>query len=175
MIPRIEEKIELQLLEKFKDRLQSDAEKKEVTQAYFQRKDNLAKMAEASDMGVQEARPEQDMLLGSDIVRVIQNVEGDGLRFHTYEDIGRYTVFSEGHFKRMFPSKAFGNYEKDEIHWNNTYGIMTREEGLRITNDLARLTLPHERQIDYTAIMGYDNAQIKEEILQDEQKFIAIQ
>jgi hypothetical protein len=49
----------------------------------------------------------------------------------------------------MFPTKIFGNYEKDEYERNNTYGIMTREEGLRITNDLARLTLPHQRKIDY--------------------------
>jgi hypothetical protein len=27
---------------------------------------------------------------------------------------------------------------------------MCREEGLRLTNELARLTLPHERKIDYT-------------------------
>ncbi len=35
---------------------------------------------------------------------------------------------------------------------------MCREEGLRLTNELARLTLPHERKIDYTQILGYDNS-----------------
>jgi hypothetical protein len=35
VLPRIEEKIELQLLEKFKDSLHSPAEKKEVQTAYM--------------------------------------------------------------------------------------------------------------------------------------------
>jgi hypothetical protein len=34
---------------------------------------------------------------------------------------------------------------------------MTREEGLRITNDLARLTLPHERKLEYNQIIGFEN------------------
>lgn len=51
VLPKMEEKIELQLLEKFKDRLGSDAERKEVHSAYLQRKDNLAKMAEVQELG----------------------------------------------------------------------------------------------------------------------------
>ena len=47
VLPKIEEKIELQLLQKFSERLQSAEEKKEVLNAYYQRKDNLAKMTEA--------------------------------------------------------------------------------------------------------------------------------
>jgi hypothetical protein len=35
VLPRIEEKIELQLLEKFKDSLPSEAERKEVQTAYL--------------------------------------------------------------------------------------------------------------------------------------------
>ena len=58
----------------------------------------------------------------------------------------------------MFPSKFFGNYEMDEFNYNKTFGIMCREEGLRITNELARLTLPHERNIDYELMIGYENA-----------------
>ena len=46
VLPRMEEKIELQLLEKYKDSLASHAEKKELQTAYMQRKDNLAKLAE---------------------------------------------------------------------------------------------------------------------------------
>lgn len=76
-------------------------------------------------------------------------IEGDGISYHTFEDVGRYTVFPDPMFKRMFPSKAFGNLEKDEYAINRTYGVMAREEGLRITNELARLTLPHERKMDY--------------------------
>jgi len=77
------------------------------------------------------------------------NVEGDGLSFHTFEDIGRYVVFPERHWRRMHPSKFFGQFEKDEFSHNKTFGLMVREEGLRITNELSRLTLPHERNVDY--------------------------
>lgn len=57
VIPRIEEKIELQLLEKFKDSLESEAEKKEVIHAYWQRKENLAKYHEGRDIGITEREP----------------------------------------------------------------------------------------------------------------------
>ena len=57
----------------------------------------------------------------------------------------------------MFPSKIFGNYEEDEYKCNETFGIMTREEGLRITNELSRMTLPHERKINYIEMLGYGN------------------
>ena len=103
------------------------------------------------------------------------SVEGDGLKYHTFEDIGRYTVFPEKHHKRMFPEKFFGNYEKDEFEYNQTFGIMCREEGLRITNDLARLRLPHERKIDYKQILGLETGSaVKEAVLKDEESFFAV-
>lgn len=58
----------------------------------------------------------------------------------------------------MFPSKFFGQYENDEFSDTETFGIMCREEGLRITNELARLTLPHERSVKYNEIIGYENS-----------------
>jgi len=56
--------------------------------------------------------------------------------------------------KRMFPSIMFGRYEDDEMRPNPTkaFGIQTREEGLRLTNELNRLTLPSERNINYEVI-----------------------
>jgi hypothetical protein len=116
VLPRMEEKIELQLLEKFKDRLASDAERKEVHIAYMQRKDNLAKMAEVPELGQREKREESLSLNPSEVGKVIMTLEGDGLSYHTFEDIGRYTVFPETHYKRMFPEENFfGNYHKDEF------------------------------------------------------------
>lgn len=39
---------------------------------------------------------------------------------------------------------------------------MTREEGLRITNELSRLRLPSERKVDYKGILGMESgSQIK--------------
>jgi len=42
----------------------------------------------------------------------------------------------------MFPRKAFGTIKEDDHARNETYGLMCREEGLRLTNEFHRLTLP---------------------------------
>ena len=53
---------------------------------------------------------------------------------------------------------------------------MTREEGLRITNDRARLRLPHERKVDYNQILHLENGTaVKEVVLKDEERFFAVQ
>jgi len=69
---------------------------------------------------------------------------------------------------RMFPSVMFGRYKQEEYDINETFGIQTREEALRITNDMARLTLPSERNIDYLKISLMTNSEVKDEILKDE-------
>jgi hypothetical protein len=104
-------------------------------------------------------------------------VEGDGLSYHSFEDIGRYTVFPEGHWRRMFPEENFfGNYHRDEFQYNQTFGVMTREEGLRITNELSRLRLPRERKIDYNQILGLESGRaVKETLLKEEDSFFALQ
>ena len=68
----------------------------------------------------------------------------------------------------------YGRYREEEFSVNETYGIQTREEGLRITNDLSRLSLPQQRDIDYKRVAAMTNAQAKEEILQDEQNYVAV-
>lgn len=100
--------------------------------------------------------------------KVIQTIHGDGLLYHTFEDIGRYTVFPKVSTDRMFPNVKFGRYDHDEFQHNNTFGIQTREEGLRITNELSRLTLPSERNIDYKMIAALDNSDVRGDVLQDE-------
>jgi hypothetical protein len=42
---------------------------------------------------------------------------------------------------------------------------MTREEGLRITNDLNRLTLPSERNIPFSKIAALSNKEVKSNYL----------
>ena len=54
------------------------------------------------------------------------------------------------------------------------YGIQTREEGLRITNDLARLTTPDQRNVNYLKIAHMGNVEAKEEVVQDEVNFVAV-
>lgn len=51
---------------------------------------------------------------------------------------------------------------------------MCREQGLRLANDLSRLTLPHERAIDYARIARLPSAEVKADVLQDETFFTAI-
>jgi hypothetical protein len=64
-------------------------------------------------MGQREKREESMTITPDEVARVIMSVEGDGLSFHTFQDIGRYTVFPQQHWKRMFPDtkQFFGNYE----------------------------------------------------------------
>jgi len=73
----------------------------------------------------------------------------------------------------MFPSVMFGRYEKEEYAPSKTFGIQTREDALRITNDMARLTLPKDRKIDYASIARMDNSAAKE-LVQDEQSYVAL-
>jgi hypothetical protein len=91
------------LLEKFKSSLGSELEKKEVQQAYLQRKDNLARMSEVKDLGQVEKKEETMKISAEEMKQVVMSVEGDGISSHTFEDIGRYTIFPDRQFKRMFP------------------------------------------------------------------------
>jgi len=149
------------MLEKFKTGLHSDLERKEVEQAYMQRKDNLAKIPEREEPGEPEPKKPLLQISTTEYGKVIQSIHGDGLSHHTYMDIGRYTVFPETMHKRMFPSVMFGRYEKEEFSANSTFGIQTREDALRLTNDLSRLTLPSERNIDYATIAAMENSLVK--------------
>lgn len=109
------------------------------------------------------------------IPEVIQSDDGRGLNQHTFQDIGRFTVFPESHWKRMFPSESFGRIEEDTFKWNNTRGIMTREESLKLVHELGKLTLPSERNVDYGEIAhSFSNRQVKEEVLHDEHGFAAV-
>ena len=52
---------------------------------------------------------------------------------------------------------------------------MTREEGLRITNELHRLTLPSERKVQFNKIANLPNKEVKANFIQNEQEYLAIQ
>jgi len=56
IIPQLEEKIEVELLEKLKMQMKSDLERKEIEAAYYQRKDNLAKLPEEEEPGEPEPK-----------------------------------------------------------------------------------------------------------------------
>jgi len=65
----------------------------------------------------------------------------------------------------LVPNVMYGRFREEEFSKSETYGIQTREEGLRITNDLSRLTLPKDRKVEYGLIARMTNEQAKEEIL----------
>ena len=52
---------------------------------------------------------------------------------------------------------------------------MCREQGLRITNELERLTLPKDRNVDYGSIAhSMTNGQIKHDLLTDDLTYTAL-
>jgi hypothetical protein len=84
IVPQIEERVEMQLLEKFKTTLKSDLERKEVEAAWFQRKDNLAKIPEREEPGEPEPKKPRLFIPKDEYYNVIQTIHGDGLSYHTY-------------------------------------------------------------------------------------------
>jgi len=51
------------------------------------------------------------------------NIDGEGLKYHTYSDIGRYTVFPDQKVKRMFPHKYNGRIYEEEIYRTDSFGV----------------------------------------------------
>lgn len=127
------------------------------------------------DLGRPEPKKKPNVMPLGRLTEIIKDKNGDGIASHTYTDIGTYTVFPERHMERMFPSKVFGTIKKDDYERNQTWGVMCREEGIRITNELHRLTIPSERNVPYNDIATWSNAKVKEEILTDEMMYIGFQ
>ena len=99
-------------------------------------------------------------------MNTISSIDGSGIRYHNFADIGKYTVFPEQYRKRLFPSKCFGRIDETDVAYSETLGVMCREQGLRLTNDLARLTLPKDRSVDYGEIAHkMSNSTVKQELL----------
>lgn len=116
IIPQIEDSVENMLLEKFKSTLSSQLERSEVQQAYLQRKDNLAKVPEREDPGQPPPADPATKLHRREYAHIVQSIHGDGVSMHTFEDIGRYTIFPKAMVERMFPSVMFGNYQEEEYN-----------------------------------------------------------
>jgi hypothetical protein len=60
-----------------------------------------------------DRRPDTKLPAGR-LAEIFANQEGDEVSFHTYSDIGRFTVFPEAHMKRMFPTRPFGRYLEED-------------------------------------------------------------
>lgn len=76
----------------------------------------------------------------------------------------------------MFRRRGFGHIEEQDYKRTDTFALMTREEGLRITNDLQRLTIPTQRNVDYNQIArDLTNYDVKEDIITEQTGYVAIQ
>lgn len=178
VIPQIEARIEERLLHEYIRTLPNLQEKHEIADAYVMRRHRLSKMPEEADMLGESKEPEkkQKKFPADEIKKSISNIEGAGIRYHTYSDIGRYTVFPKQMRNRLFPTKVFGQIEKDEVQDSGSLGLMCREQALRMTNDLARLTTPKDRNIDYLKLAHemQTATDVKIELLQDELSHTAL-
>lgn len=110
--------------------------------AYAQRRDELAKAQDEEILATPVDKKRPFSIPMSLLHELIVSVEGDGFSHHTYEDIGKFTTFPDNTWKRMFPRKSFGDVEKDTYKHSKTWGVMHREESMKMTNEMNRLTLP---------------------------------
>jgi small subunit ribosomal protein S29 len=183
VIPRIEESIEKRLLHQYMDTLPSNFEKKEVMDAYKIRKHELSRLDEKAADFVATPDYEEDSIYDfkAKIVRlspeeieerkeIIWSEDGQGLSYHTYDTIGKYTVFPRSHWKRMFPRETCGFLDQVDFKHSEVYGLMCTEESLKLTYDLARRTLPKERNVNYEELIK--NGTDLKEVLKDEQMFV---
>jgi hypothetical protein len=154
IIPQLEQRIEERLLHEFMNDLKSPEERNEVYNAYYMRRHNLTKLREEADLfdPNDKGDGEDRIIDGRELKGVISGTDGDGFKYHTFADLGKFTLFPQSVRDRIFPSRCYGRIDMTDVEHSKTLGVQCREESLRLTNDMARLTLPSERQVDYLRI-----------------------
>eukprot|EP00344_Euplotes_crassus_P006583 CAMPEP_0197000198 /NCGR_PEP_ID=MMETSP1380-20130617/5195_1 /TAXON_ID=5936 /ORGANISM="Euplotes crassus, Strain CT5" /LENGTH=725 /DNA_ID=CAMNT_0042417395 /DNA_START=3 /DNA_END=2180 /DNA_ORIENTATION=+ len=184
ILPKIEESIERTLLAKYIDTFGNSADKKEIYEAYMVRKDDLEKLEEKAEDFI--ASPSNlDPFEPIKVIRkpltydeyedrenMFYSYDGEGLSYHTFDTIGKYTIFPESHWKRMFPRESPGQFDHNDFNRRNIYALMCTEENLKLTYDLARKTLPKDRKIDYADLIKRSSDM--KEILKDEVMFVQL-
>lgn len=176
VLPQIESRIEERLLEQFTRGISNMAERNEVIMSYQHRRHALTSLPEEVDLSVQKKEPAVVKKFLQDYVNIFIDHEGEGLSYQTVADIGRYTVFPENHWRRMFRRRSFGYFEEQDAKTTGSYGLMTREEGLRLTNDLQRLTIPSARNVEYDKIARqFNNYDVKEDLITEQTSYVALQ
>jgi len=68
-------------------------------------------LPEDIDLTIEKKQPGVVQKLLKDYVNIFIDHEGEGLSYHTVADIGRYTIFPENHWRRMFRRRGFGLME----------------------------------------------------------------
>jgi len=184
ILPKIEESVERNLLLKYVDTFNNPADRQEIMEAYNIRKDTLLKIEEKAADFVSTPTSEdpfEDLKLETrrmtpeeieDRINLFYSHDGEGLSYHTFDTIGKYTLFPRSHWKRMFPRESAGRFDQNDFSVSENFGLMCTEEGLKLTYDLARRTLPTERNINYEELIK-SSSDLKE-ILKDEVMFVQL-
>ena len=75
--------------------IKNDLERKELHDAYIMRRHRLTRMPEAADLlsDSKSNEPRPRKLPAKEILKTIKTIDGTGIRYHTFSDIGKYTVF----------------------------------------------------------------------------------
>mmetsp|Transcript_20791 Transcript_20791/g.24416 ORF Transcript_20791/g.24416 Transcript_20791/m.24416 type:complete len:224 (+) Transcript_20791:321-992(+) len=169
--------MEERLLHEYMRTIKNEFERKELHDAYIMRRHRLSRMPEEADMlsESRENEPKPKRIDPHEITKTIKTIDGTGIRYHDYSDIGKYTVFPAQYKNRVFPSGAYGRIEQDDVAVTRTLGVMCREQGLRITNELARMTLPQDRDVEYGRIAHeMTNTQVRQDLLSDDVVYTAL-
>lgn len=194
VLPRIEDSIERRLLQKYVSTLRNPHEQQEVIEAYEQRKHDLSRVEDsAKHIEAENEDWNQVLLEGAEyhqnpyenlkpilekhspehvqyMKNIIWSTDGKGMSYHTYDTIGKWTLFPKTHWKRMFPRDSCGMFDQNDFKKNETYGLMCTEESLKIAYDLSRRSLPSSRKIDYANLIKSDID--TKELIKDEQTFV---
>lgn len=113
VIPQIEARIEERLLSEYMRSIPNELERQELFNAYNLRRHRLSKMPEEADLmntGL-ERKPLGRKVSHSEIMKSITSIDGSGIRYHNYSDIGTFTVFPAQYRHRLFPTKCYGRID----------------------------------------------------------------
>ncbi len=129
ILPKIEETVEIDLLKKNINKIESPLIRKELITSYLRRLYRL-RFYEEDEMKsyrtIPEAKPE-------DIITFLDPTSLKNINEHTYYDVGSYTLFSDEDFRTVFKNKCFGIYEK-EYEVTKKFSMMIRKESIGIAN-----------------------------------------
>ena len=76
--------------------IKNDLERKELFDAYLLRRHRLTKLPEEADM-LADSQPKEKKQRKEYVglmAETISSIDGAGIAYHTYSDIGKYTVFN---------------------------------------------------------------------------------
>jgi hypothetical protein len=154
ILPKIEKFIETRLIERFKQGM-SQAEKELVDDVYRLRRHEAD--LQISKLPIKEATSEEQTdPLVVDLREITSSVNGTGLKYHTYADIGKYVFFPFEKRNEYFPFGCYGEYMKKEFNLTQLFGIMCREEGIKLAHAFSNIKTHEERLalIDFEAIFN---------------------